>query len=119
MAFAIMTSATYFISLQLGGFSTIADPIAPGLIDWRLLYDTLYATVNIAGGSSEGTPVTVLAKFIGMLGTITYLLLTVIVLAALAGIAITAHRIPSDRTRLPCSPSCPAGTLSDSTVLPP
>jgi hypothetical protein len=93
MAFAIMTSVTYFISLQLGGFSTIADPVGPGLIDWRQLYDTLYATVNIAGGSSEGTPATVLAKFIGMLGTITYLLLTVIVLAALAGIAITA---PSD-----------------------
>jgi hypothetical protein len=94
MAFAIMTSVTYFTSLQLHGFSfsPLADPAAPGLIDWRL-YGALYATVNIAGGASEGSPVTVLAMFIGMLGTITYLLLTVIVLAALAGIAITA---PSD-----------------------
>lgn len=93
MAFAIMTSVTYFISLQLGGFSALTDPVGQGLIDWRRLYDTLYTTVNIAGGSSEGTPSTVLAMLIGMLGTITYLLLTVIVLAALAGIAISA---PSD-----------------------
>jgi hypothetical protein len=93
MGFAIMTSATYFISLQFGGFSALTDPVGSGLVDWRRLYGALYATVNIAGGSSEGTPVTVLTMFIGMLGTITYLLLTVIVLAALAGIAITA---PSD-----------------------
>jgi hypothetical protein len=95
MAFAIMTSVTYFTSLQLHGFSfsPLADPAAPGLIGWRRLYGALYATVNIAGGASEGSPVTVLAMFIGMLGTITYLLLTVIVLASLAGIAITA---PSD-----------------------
>jgi hypothetical protein len=92
-AFAIMTSVTYFTSLQLGGFSALTDPAGHGVIDWRRLYDSLYTTVNIAGGSSEGTPVTVLAMFIGMLGTITYLLLTVIVLAALAGIAISA---PSD-----------------------
>jgi len=39
-------------------------------------------------------PVTVLAMFIGMLGTITYLLLTVIVLAALAGIALSAPAGP-------------------------
>lgn len=94
MAFTIMTSVTYFVSLQLGGFSALADPVGPGLVDWRRLYDALYATVNIAGGSSEGTPVTVLAMFIGMLGTITYLLLTVIVLAALAGIAIAAPSNP-------------------------
>ena len=93
MAFAIMTSVTYFISLQLGGFSALTDPAGHALVDWRRLYDTLYTTVNIAGGSSEGTPTTVLAMFIGMLGTITYLLLTVIVLAALADIAISA---PSD-----------------------
>lgn len=92
-AFAVMTSVTYFVSLQLGGFSALTDPVGHSLIDWRRLYDTLYTTVNIAGGSSEGTPVTVLAMLIGMLGTITYLLLTVIVLAALAGIAISA---PSD-----------------------
>jgi hypothetical protein len=92
MAFAIMTSVTYFVSLQLHGFSSLllADSADPGLIDWRQLYGALYATVNIAGGASEGSPVTVLAMFIGMLGTITYLLLTVIVLAALASIAITA-----------------------------
>jgi hypothetical protein len=96
MAFAIMTSVTYFVSLQLHGFSfpLLADPVAPGLIDWRQLFGALYATVNIAGGSSEGSPVTVLTMFIGMLGTITYLLLTVIVLAALAGIALSA---PPDR----------------------
>lgn len=95
MAFAILTSVTYFISLQLHGFSSslLADQAGPGLIDWRRLYGALYATVNIAGGASEGSPVSVLAMFIGMLGTITYLLLTVIVLAGLAGIAITA---PSD-----------------------
>lgn len=93
MGFAVMTSATYFISLQFGGFSVLANPVGSGLVDWRRLYDALYATVNIAGGSSEGTPVTALTMFIGMLGTVTYLLLTVIVLAALAGIAITA---PSD-----------------------
>jgi len=92
MAFAIMTSVTYFVSLQLHGFSSplLADPADPGPIDWRQLYGALYATVNIAGGASEGSPVTMLAMFIGMLGTITYLLLTVIVLAALAGMAITA-----------------------------
>jgi len=96
MAFAIMTSTTYFISMQLHGFSSplLADPAVPGLIDWRRLYGALYATVNIAGGTSDGSPVTVLAMFIGMLGTITYLLLTVIVLAALAGVAITAPADP-------------------------
>ena len=93
-AFATMTSVTYFTSLQLRGFSALTDSVTPGLIDWRRLYDALYATVNIAGGSSEGTPVTVLAMFIGMLGTITYLLLTVIVLAALAGIALNAPAGP-------------------------
>lgn len=95
MGFAIMTSATYFISRQLGGFSALAGPAGPGLVDWRQLYGALYATVNIAGGSSEGLPVSVLAMFVGMLGTITYLLLTVVVLAALAGIAITAPSDPS------------------------
>jgi hypothetical protein len=52
MAFAIMTSVTYFISLQLGGFSALTDPVGHGLIEWRRLYDTLYAIVIIAGGSS-------------------------------------------------------------------
>jgi hypothetical protein len=88
-AFVIMASVTYFISLQLGGFSALTDPATHGLIDWRRLYDALFATVNIAGGASEAGPTNVLAMLIGMLGTITYLLLTVIVLAALAGIAIT------------------------------
>lgn len=76
MAFAIMTSVTYFVSLQLGGFTTLVDPVGPGLISWHRLYDALYATANIAGGSSEGAPDHVLTMFIGMLGTITYLLLT-------------------------------------------
>lgn len=49
----------------------------------------MYATVNVAGGSSEAGPVTVLAMVLGMIGTITYMLLTVVVLAALATIAIT------------------------------
>jgi hypothetical protein len=108
-AFAITTSATYFISLQLGGFQTVADPAGHGLIGWRRLYDALYATVNIAGGSSEGNPDHVLTMFIGMLGTITYLLLTVIVLAALAGIAINA---PSDPPA-----SAPAATAPTAWVL--
>jgi hypothetical protein len=65
--------------------------------------------VNIAGGSSEGNPDHVLTMFIGMLGTITYLLLTVIVLAALAGIAINA---PSDPPA-----SAPAATAPTAWVL--
>ena len=53
--------------------------------------------MNIAGGESEGSPVTILAMTVGMIGTITYLLLTVIVLAGLAGIAITAPDSPARR----------------------
>lgn len=89
-AFVIMASATYFISMQLGGFAALDDRIYPGLIDGRRLYDAFYCTVNIAGGSSEAEPVTMLAMLLAMIGTITYLLLTVIVLAGLAGVAITA-----------------------------
>jgi hypothetical protein len=88
--FAIMTAATYFISIQLGGFNALNGPTGPGLINWHRLFVALYATVNIAGGASEAGPVTVLTMFVGVLGTITYLLLTVVVLAGLAGIAITA-----------------------------
>jgi hypothetical protein len=89
-AFMIMACATYFISVQLGGFSALHDPIGAGLIDGRRLFDAFYWTVNIAGGSSEAGPVTMLAMLLAMIGTITYLLLTVIVLAALAGIVISA-----------------------------
>lgn len=93
-AFVIMASATYFISMQLGGFAALDDPIGPGLIDGRRLFESFYWTVNIAGGSSEADPVTVLAMLLAMLlamiGTITYLLLTVVVLAGLTGMAITA-----------------------------
>jgi hypothetical protein len=88
--FVIMTTLTYFISMQLGGFSAIPSSGDSGIVDARRLFDALYSTVNIAGGTSDGAPVTVLAMLTGMIGTITYLLLTVIVLAALAGIAITA-----------------------------
>lgn len=67
----------------------------PALVDGRRLFDALYSTVNIAGGSGDGNPVTVLAMLIAMIGTITYLLLTaVVVLAGLAGIAITAPDKP-------------------------
>ncbi len=93
-AFVIMAGATYFISVQLGGFAALDDRIGPGLIDVRRLYDAFYWTVNIAGGSSDAEPVTMLAMLLAMIGTITYLLLTVIVLAGLAGVAITA----SDKT---------------------
>jgi len=89
-AFVIMACATYFISMQLGGFAALDNPIGSGLIDGRRLYDAFYWTVNIAGGSSEAEPVTMLAMFLAMIGTITYLLLTLIVLAALAGIVISA-----------------------------
>jgi hypothetical protein len=89
-AFMIMACATYFISVQLGGFAALHDPIGAGLIDGRRLYNAFYWTVNIAGGSSEASPVTMLAMLLAMIGTITYLLLTVIVLAALAGIVISA-----------------------------
>jgi hypothetical protein len=88
--FVIMTCVTYFTSLQLGGFAAIPGSGGGGLVDGRRLFDALYSTVNIAGGSSDGNPVTVLAMLIAMIGTITYLLLTVVVLAGLAGIAITA-----------------------------
>jgi hypothetical protein len=93
-AFVIMASATYFISMQLGGFAALDGPIGAGLIDGRRLYDAFYCTVNIAGGSSEAGPFTMLAMFLAMIGTITYLLLTVIVLAALAGIVISAPGEP-------------------------
>jgi hypothetical protein len=93
-AFVIMSSTTYFVSVQLGGFAALNDQIGPGLIDGRRLYDAFYWTVNIAGGSSEAEPVTMLAMLIAMIGTITYLLLTVIVLAGLAGIAFTAPGKP-------------------------
>ena len=89
-AFMIMASATYFISMQLGGFAALGDRIGPGLIDGHRLFDAFYWTVNIAGGSSEADPVTILARLLAMIGTVTYLLLTVVVLAALAGIAIAA-----------------------------
>jgi hypothetical protein len=92
--FVIMTGLTYFTSLQLGGFSAIPNSHSSGLIDARRLFDALYATVNIAGGSSDGNPDHVAAMLIGMIGTITYLLLTVIVLAGLAGIAIRAPENP-------------------------
>lgn len=92
--FVIMTSLTYFTSLQLGGFSAIPAWYGRGLIDPRRLFDALYSTVNIAGGSSDGTPDGVVAMLIGMIGTVTYLLLTVIVLAGLAGIAIRAPEQP-------------------------
>lgn len=86
--FAIMAAATYFISMQLGGFAALADQIPPGLIDWRRLFDTLYCTVNIVAGSSEANPVTMLAMLVGMIGTVAYVTLSVVVLAALASIAI-------------------------------
>lgn len=89
-AFVIMASATYFISIRLGGFGALHGPISGGLIDGRRLYNAFYWTVNIAGGSSEADPVTMLARLLAMIGTITYLLLTVIVLAALAGIVISS-----------------------------
>jgi len=88
--FVVMTSLTYFTCMQLGGFTAIPGSDGPALIDGRRLFDSLYSAVNIAGGSSDGDPVTALAMLIAMIGTITYLLLTVIVLAGLAGIAITA-----------------------------
>jgi hypothetical protein len=93
-AFVIMASATYFISLQLGGFAALDDRIGSGLIDGRRLYDAFYWTVNIAGGTSEAEPVTMLAMLLAMIATITYLLLTVIVLAGLASVAITASKDP-------------------------
>jgi hypothetical protein len=93
-AFVIMASATYFISMQLGGFAALDDRVFPGLIDGRRLFDAFYWTVNIAGGSSEAEPVTMLAMLLAMIGTITYLLLTVIVLAGLAGVAIKASENP-------------------------
>jgi hypothetical protein len=86
--FAIMASATYFISMQLGGFSALRGRIPPGLIDWHRLFDTFYSAVNIAAGSSDAGPVTVLAMLVAMVGTVTYVGLSVIVLAALASIAI-------------------------------
>ena len=103
--FMIMTSVTYFTSLQLGGFAAIPDSGSPAPVDGRRLFDALYSTVNIAGGSSDGNPVTVLAMLIAMIGTITYLLLTVIVLAGLAGIAITAPDKP-DLPRVPPRTRC-------------
>lgn len=92
--FAIMATATYFISMQLGGFAALNDRIDPGLIDGRRLYDAFYQTVNIAGGSSEAQPVTMLAMLLAMIGTITYLLLTIIILAGLVSRTITAHERP-------------------------
>ena len=89
-----MASATYFISIQLGGFAALDDRIGPGLIDGHRLFGAFYWTVNIAGGSSEAEPVTMLAMLLAMIGTITYLLLTVIVLAGLAGIVFTAPGKP-------------------------
>jgi hypothetical protein len=88
--FVIMASATYFTSMQLGGFAALDDPVGAGLVDGRRLYDAFYCTVNIAGGSSEAGPVTALAMLLAMIGTIAYLLLTVIVLAGLAAVAIVA-----------------------------
>jgi len=93
-AFVIMASTTYFISMQLGGFTALNDPLGAELIDGRRLYDAFYCTVNIAGGASDAGPVTMLAMLLAMIGTITYLLLTVIVLAALAGIVISAPGKP-------------------------
>jgi hypothetical protein len=93
-AFVIMASTTYFISMQLGGFAALDGRIGPGLIDVHRLYDAFYWTVNIAGGSSEAEPFTMLAMLLAMIGTITYLLLTVIVLAGLAGIVFTAPANP-------------------------
>lgn len=89
-AFMIMACTTYFISMQLGGFAALNDSLGAELIDGRRLYDAFYCTVNIAGGASDAEPVTMLAMLLAMIGTITYLLLTVIVLAALAGIVISA-----------------------------
>ena len=89
-AFVIMASTTYFISMQLGGFAALDGRIGPGLIDVHRLYDAFYWTVNIAGGSSEAEPFTMLAMLLAMIGTITHILLTVIVLAGLAGLDL--HR---------------------------
>ena len=89
-AFVIMASTTYFISMQLGGFSELSVPMGSGPIDGRRLFDAFYWTVNIAGGSSDAAPVTIMAMILAMIGTVTYLLLTVVVLAALAGIALAA-----------------------------
>lgn len=87
---AVMATVAYFISVTLGGFSDLGGPLGgAGLVDVRRLFDAVYATVNITGGSAEATPTTVLAKVISMTGTITYVMLTVVVLAGLAGIAIT------------------------------
>jgi hypothetical protein len=88
--FVVMASATYFISMELGGFAALNDRIGPGLIDGRRLFDAFYCTVNIAGGSSEAAPDNITAMTLAMIGTITYLLLTVFVLAALASIALAA-----------------------------
>jgi hypothetical protein len=89
-AFVIMAGATYFISMQLGGFAALDDRVGAGLIYGHRLFDAFYWTVNIAGGSSEANPVTVVARLLAIIGTVTYLLLTVVVLAGLAGIAIAA-----------------------------
>jgi len=89
-AFVIMASTTYFISMQLGGFAALDIRMSSGLIDGRRLFDAFYCTVNIAGGSSDAEPVTIIAMVLAMIGTVTYLLLTVVVLAALAGIALAA-----------------------------
>ena len=89
-AFVIMAGATYFISMQLGGFAALDDRVGAGLIDGHRLFDAFYWTVNIAGGSSEANPVTIVARLLAIIGTVTYLLLTVVVLAGLAGIAIAA-----------------------------
>lgn len=93
-AFLVMSATTYFISMKLGGFQDLGSPEASVFVNAPRLFEAVFDTVNIAGGSTEGTPLSMLAKSISMIGTITYLLLTVIVLAALAGVAITGPDDP-------------------------
>jgi hypothetical protein len=88
IASVVMASATYFISMQLGGFAALGGRINPGFIDVRRLFDAAYSTVNIAGGSSEASPVSVLAMLFSMMGTVAYFLLIVITLAGLTSVAI-------------------------------
>jgi hypothetical protein len=94
IAYVAISSTSYFVSMQLGGFDLLNDKIGPGLIDGNRLFNSFYWTMMMAVGSGGAGPASIIAKVITMVGTITALLLLVIVLAGLAGITITTPEQP-------------------------
>ena len=94
IAYVAISSTSYFVSMQLGGFDLLNDKIGPGIIDGDRLFNSFYWTMMMAVGSGGAAPVSIITKVITMVGTITALLLLVIVLAGLAGITIATPEQP-------------------------